>query len=67
MTKDVQTCAPDTPAVTALQVMTKGRFRHMPVVENGALIGMVTIGDVVQFRLTELEHEALQLKQLIVG
>ena len=67
MTRDVQTCDTTTTAISALQTMTKGKFRHMPVVENAKLIGMITIGDVVQFRLTELEHEALQLKQLVVG
>ena len=39
----------------------------MPVVDGGKLSGVITIGDVVHFRLTELEHEALQLKQMIVG
>ncbi len=67
MTKDVVTCAPDDALVTVLQRMTNGRFRHMPVLANGALAGIVTIGDVVNLRLTQLEHEALQLKQLIVG
>lgn len=67
MTAKVETCASNQTAVAALQQMTKGKFRHLPVVDDGALVGMVTIGDVVQFRLTELEHEALQLKQLIVG
>lgn len=47
--------------------MTAGRFRHMPVVDNGLLKGIVTIGDVANHRLKELEHEAVQLKQLIVG
>lgn len=67
MTSAVETCTSEDTAVMALKRMTEGKFRHMPVVDNGALRGMVTIGDVVQFRLTELEHEALQLKQLIVG
>jgi CBS domain-containing protein len=68
MTKDVQTCAPDDSLVSVLRTMTDGRFRHMPVVDSdNSLCGMVTIGDVVNFRLTALEHEALQLKQLIVG
>ncbi len=67
MTHDVITCAPEETLVTVLRRMTKGRFRHMPVVEDERLCGMVTIGDVVNFRLTELEHEALQLKQMIVG
>lgn len=67
MTAQVETGASQDSAVSALQRMTDGRFRHLPVVDDGVLQGMVTIGDVVQFRLTELEHEALQLKQLIVG
>ncbi len=67
MTREVVTCAPGDPLVTILQRMTEGRFRHMPVVADGQLVGIVTIGDVVNFRLKELEHEALQLKQMIVG
>lgn len=68
MTKDVQTCTADESLVTVLRRMTEGRFRHLPVVDaQGRLTGMVTIGDVVNFRLNALEHEALQMKQLIVG
>lgn len=67
MTTKVQTCNADDALVDVLRRMTEGRFRHMPVVDQTGLIGMVTIGDVVNFRLVELEHEALQLKQLIVG
>ncbi|SHH46876.1 CBS domain-containing protein [Cognatishimia maritima] len=67
MTKDVQTISPNETLVSALQIMTKGRFRHVPVTDDTGLIGMITIGDVVNHRLTALEHEALQLKQLIVG
>ena len=67
MTQKVETCSPDEALITVLKRMTAGRFRHMPVTDAGKLVGMVTIGDVVNFRLTELEHEALQLKQLIVG
>lgn len=67
MTTAVETCAPDEPLVSVLRRMTKGKFRHMPVIDGTGLAGMVTIGDLVNFRLTELEHEALQLKQLIVG
>ena len=67
MTKDVQTCTPDETLMSVLQRMTDGRFRHMPVVDDSGLVGMITIGDVIKYRLTELEHEALQLKQLIVG
>ncbi|MEM6487080.1 MAG: CBS domain-containing protein [Pseudomonadota bacterium] len=67
MTPKVETCTSREPLIDVLRRMTAGRFRHMPVVEDGALVGMVTIGDVVNYRLTELEHETLQLKQLIVG
>ncbi|MEM1300183.1 MAG: CBS domain-containing protein [Pseudomonadota bacterium] len=67
MTKEVQTCAPNETLISVLKRMTAGRFRHMPVVDGSKLVGMVTIGDVINFRLTELEHETLQLKQLIVG
>lgn len=67
MTSTVETCMPDDTLITVLRRMTEGRFRHMPVVEDGKLCGVVTIGDVVHYRLTELEHEALQLKQMIVG
>ncbi|MCH2096284.1 MAG: CBS domain-containing protein [Rhodobacteraceae bacterium] len=67
MTTKVQTCTPDESLVSVLKRMTSGRFRHMPVVKDGNLVGMVTIGDVINHRLVQLEHEALQLKQLIVG
>ncbi|WP_299426879.1 CBS domain-containing protein [uncultured Shimia sp.] len=67
MTTAVQTCTPDEPMVSVLRRMNEGRFRHMPIADGSGLIGMVTIGDLVNYRLTELEHEALQLKQLIVG
>ncbi|EAQ12781.1 MULTISPECIES: CBS domain-containing protein [Maritimibacter] len=67
MTRTVETCTADEPLVVVLRLMTEGRFRHMPVVDGDALIGMITIGDVVHFRLNQLELEALQIKQLIVG
>lgn len=67
MTSEVQTCAPSDIMEDVLRRMTEGRFRHMPVSDASGLLGMVTIGDMVNFRLTQLEHEALQMKQLIVG
>ncbi len=67
MTREVMTCSPDENLVAVLRRMNEGRFRHLPVVDDGRLCGMVTIGDVVNFRLNELEYEALQLKQMIVG
>lgn len=67
MTENVITCSPNDSMVSVLRKMTEQKFRHMPVVENDELCGMVTIGDVVTYRINELEHEALQLKQMIVG
>ncbi|MFK7966003.1 MAG: CBS domain-containing protein [Burkholderiaceae bacterium] len=67
MTRAVETCEPDDRLTSLLRRMIAGRFRHMPVLQDGKLCGMVTIGDVVNFRLTELEYEALRMKQMIVG
>lgn len=67
MTSTVETCTPTDPLVSVLRRMNEGRFRHMPVLDEGKLCGMLTIGDVVNYRLNELEYEALQLKQMIVG
>ncbi|MEM7194227.1 MAG: CBS domain-containing protein [Pseudomonadota bacterium] len=67
MTHEVVTCGPNETLVTLLTQMTEKKFRHMPVVKDGAVLGVVTIGDVVRLRLKELEYEALRMKQLIVG
>jgi CBS domain-containing protein len=67
MTKAVETCEPNETLVSVLRRMTAGTFRHMPVMEGTVLVGLLTIGDVITYRLNELEHEALQLKQLLVG
>ncbi len=67
MTAKVVTCGPNDTLIAVLKQMSEGRFRHMPVVDGTKLMGMITIGDVITYRLTEVEHEALQLKQLIVG
>lgn len=67
MTRETVTCGPDERLIEMLLRMTQGRFRHLPVVENDRVIGVVTIGDVVKRRLEELEYEALKMKQMIVG
>ncbi|WP_083097001.1 CBS domain-containing protein [Pseudophaeobacter leonis] len=67
LTSKVETCTPSDALVSVLRRMNEGRFRHMPVKDGDRLCGMLTIGDVVNFRLNELEYEALQLKQMIVG
>jgi CBS domain-containing protein len=65
MTKDVKTCRPDDTIQHVMQVMTAGRFRHMPVVDGGKLSGVISIGDVVKLRLEEMERESEHLKQYI--
>ncbi|NVO56256.1 CBS domain-containing protein [Rhodobacteraceae bacterium B1Z28] len=67
MTREVQSCTPEDLLNDVLKTMTEGRFRHMPVLKDGNLHGVITIGDVVHFRLNELEYEALRMKQMIVG
>jgi CBS domain-containing protein len=67
MTREVQTCTRATSAGELLSRMTDGRFRHMPVVEAGALVGMVSIGDVVKAQLAELSMEKDALEGMIKG
>jgi CBS domain-containing protein len=67
MTRDVVTCHPDDSIDEVMQTMTSGRFRHIPVVHHGELLGLVSIGDVVKARIEETEHEAEALKAYIVA
>ena len=67
MTPNPSCCARNDTTDTVLQRMTDGRFRHMPVVEEGILVGIVTIGDVVKARLEELAMEKLALEGMIMG
>lgn len=67
MTTRLETCTEEETITSVLSRMSKGRFRHMPVMTGEQLLGIVTIGDLVNYRINQLEHEALQLKQLIVG
>lgn len=67
MTRDLVTCDPNDRAIRVLQVMTDNRFRHMPVMEEGELVGLVSIGDVVKARLDELSAQAESLKNMIMG
>jgi CBS domain-containing protein len=67
MTRDVVTCDPDDSIDEVMQTMTNGRFRHLPVVRHGELLGLVSIGDVVKARLEEAKHETEALKAYIVA
>lgn len=67
MTTKLVTCALDDRVESVLQAMTDGRFRHMPVIENGEMVGIITIGDVVKYRLSELAMEKDALEGMIMG
>ncbi|MCI2398815.1 CBS domain-containing protein [Aliiroseovarius subalbicans] len=67
MTSELVTCKPGDRAIQVLQVMTEGRFRHMPVMDGDKMIGVVSIGDVVKARLDELSSQADALKNMIMG
>jgi len=67
MTRSFTPAKLDMPILHVLDVMTQGRFRHMPVVDNGKLAGLVSIGDAVKARLDILESEAQHLKEYIAG
>jgi CBS domain-containing protein len=65
MTSDVQTCAPDTPVDDLRVVMTERRIRHVPVVTEGRLTGIISIGDVVKSSLDQLQFERDQLDHYV--
>ena len=67
MTLEVVTATPDMSIDDVMARMTEGRFRHMPVTEDGRLVGIISIGDVVNARLAALELETEQLTNYISG
>ncbi|MFO7806680.1 MAG: CBS domain-containing protein [Paracoccaceae bacterium] len=67
MTADITTCTQADNSDAVLQLMTDGRFRHLPVLEDGALVGLISIGDVVKAQLSELAMEKDALEGMIRG
>jgi len=67
MTRSVVTCDPADSVEQLMAEMTNRRIRHFPVVQEGRLCGIVSIGDVVKNRLDEVEYEARSLRSLIAG
>lgn len=65
MTTSLQTIGPHDSVVDAMELMTDRRIRHLPVLENGRIIGIVSIGDLVKRRIEEAEEEASLLKDYI--
>jgi CBS domain-containing protein len=65
MTREVTTCGEDDNIATIMERMTAGKFRHMPVVSKGHLVGLISIGDVVKQRVEEIESESNALRDYI--
>jgi CBS domain-containing protein len=65
MTSPVVTCEPNEAVNRLAEIMTERRIRHMPVVEDGRLVGIVSIGDVVKSRIQQLESDREQLESYI--
>lgn len=67
MSRDVVTCTLATELNELMTTMTERRFRHVPVVEDDRLLGLISIGDVVKARLEELEHDKRDLLDYVSG
>lgn len=67
MTTPVTSCTSDATTDQLMATMTERRFRHLPVVDDGRLVGIVSIGDVVKWRLDELHTTAEQLTEYVSG
>jgi CBS domain-containing protein len=65
MTRKVSTCQESETVAVLMEKMTAGKFRHLPVVEQGHLVGIVSIGDVVKLRVEEIEGETNALREYI--
>ena len=65
MTRNVATCGEDDDIANIMERMTAGKFRHMPVLAKGELIGLVSIGDVVKQRVEEIERESEAMRDYI--
>lgn len=67
MTTPVFTVESGTPVLHALSTMTRRRLRHLPVIDDGVLVGFVSIGDLVKFRIDQVEADAMALREYIAG
>jgi CBS domain-containing protein len=65
MTRNVATCTEEESVASIMERMTAGKFRHVPVVADGRLIGVVSIGDVVKHRVEEIESESEAMRDYI--
>jgi CBS domain-containing protein len=67
MTRKVVTCSERDTVIAIMEAMTASKFRHLPVVAEGALVGIVSIGDVVKHRVEEMERDASALREYILS
>ena len=67
MTRRLETCSCDERADRVLQRMTEGRFRHMPVIEDGEMVALISLGDVVKMKLDEVQAERDALEDMVMG
>jgi CBS domain-containing protein len=67
MTRVVHTVTPETPVETAMEMMTNGRIRHLPVLDGSTLAGMISIGDLVKERIDQQAHEVDTLRDYVAG
>jgi CBS domain-containing protein len=65
MTRDVATCRLTDSSYELMEVMTRGRFRHVPVVDGGTLVGIVSIGDIVKRRIEDADLERVAMRDYI--
>ena len=67
MTRSPVTCGPEMAVIGALSQMTQKRIRHLPVVDGSGLVGFVSIGDLVKYRIDKIEAEAAAMRDYIAG
>lgn len=67
MTRNVITCTPDDSIESIMSLMTENRIRHLPVMEGSDLAGIISIGDVVRHRLSEMESESQAMREYIAS
>jgi CBS domain-containing protein len=67
MTREVQIATPEITVAEAMNVMTEGRFRHLPVVDHDRLVGLVSIGDVVKAHIMQQANEVDSLRAYVAG
>src|SRR6516162_9176753 len=66
MTRKVETCSESESVASIMERMTAGKFRHLPVVDQGRLVGLVSIGDIVKHRVHEMERDSVAMRDYIM-